>query len=66
MRLLKWKCTNECRKLTSEEVELVVRTKSLFQMFIEDLRAGLDGLDSGCWRGGLSHGQCTFTRMYPM
>ena len=48
MRPLKWKCTNECRKLTSEEVELVVRTKSLFQMSIEDLRAGLDGLDSGC------------------
>ena len=35
MRPLKWK--------------LVVRTKSLFQMSIEkDLRAGLDGLDSGC------------------
>eukprot|EP00731_Ephydatia_muelleri_P018678 Em0011g718a len=48
MHPLKWKCTNECRKLTSEEVELVVRTKSLFQMSIEDLRAGLDGLDSGC------------------
>ena len=48
MRPLKWKCTNECRKLTSEEVELVVRTKSLFQMSIEDLRAGLDDLDSGC------------------
>ena len=48
MRPLKWKCTNECRKLTSEEVELVVRTKSLFLMSIEDLRAGLDGLDSGC------------------
>ena len=45
MRPLKWKCTNECRKLTSEEVALVVRTKSLFQMSIEDLRAGLDGLD---------------------
>ena len=48
MRPLKWKCTNECRKLTSEEVALVLRTKSLFQMSIEDLRAGLDGLDSGC------------------
>ena len=48
MRPLKWNCTNECRKLTSEEVALVLRTKSLFQMSIEDLRAGLDGLDSGC------------------
>ena len=48
MRPLKWKCTNECRKLTSEEVALVLRTKSLFQLSIEDLRAGLDGLDSGC------------------
>ena len=37
MRPLQWKCTNECRKLTSEEVELVVRTKSLFQLSIEDL-----------------------------
>ncbi|KAL5469161.1 hypothetical protein EMCRGX_G030373 [Ephydatia muelleri] len=48
MRPLKWKCTNECRKLTSEEVALALRTKSLFQLSIEDLRAGLDGLDSGC------------------
>ena len=32
MHLLKWKCTNECRKLTSEEVALVLRTESLFQM----------------------------------
>ena len=35
--------TNECRKLTSEEVALVFRTKSLFQMSIHH------------WRGGLSH-----------
>ena len=48
MRPLKWKCTNECRNLTSEEVAIVLRTKSLFQMSIEDLRAGLDDLDSGC------------------
>ena len=27
MHPLKWKCTNECRKLTSEEVELVVSDK---------------------------------------
>ena len=26
----------------------MLRTKSLFQMSIEDLRAGLDDLDSGC------------------
>ena len=26
MHPLKWKCTNECRKLTSEEVALVLRT----------------------------------------
>ena len=48
MRPLKWKCTSECRNLTSEEVAIVLRTKSLFQMSIEDLRAGLDDLDSGC------------------
>ena len=44
MRPLKWKCTNECRKLTSEEVAIVLKTNSLFQKSIEDLRA----LDSGC------------------
>ena len=43
MHPLKWKCTNQCRKLTSEEVALVLRTKSLFQMSIHH------------WRGGLSH-----------
>ena len=48
MRPLKWKCTNECRKLTSEEVAVVLKTNSLFQKSIEDLRAGLDALDSGC------------------
>ena len=45
---MKWKCTSECRNLTSEEVAIVLRTKSLFQMSIEDLRAGLDDLDLGC------------------
>ena len=39
MHPLKWKCTNECRKLTSEEVALVLRTKSLFQMSIHHWRA---------------------------
>ncbi|KAL5506223.1 hypothetical protein EMCRGX_G007821 [Ephydatia muelleri] len=48
MRPFKWKCTNECRKLTSEEVAIVLKTNSLFQKSIEDLRAGLDALDSGC------------------
>ena len=38
MRPLKWKCTNECRKLTSEEVAIVLKTNSLFQKSIEDLR----------------------------
>ena len=45
MRPLKWKCTNECRKLTSEEVAIVLKTNSLFQKSIEDLRAGLDALE---------------------
>ena len=43
MHPLKRKCTNECRKLTSEEVALVLRTKSLFQMSIHH------------WTGGLTH-----------
>ena len=34
---LKWKCTNECCKLTSEEVTLV---KSLFQMSIAFIIGG--------------------------
>ena len=48
MRPLKWKCTNECRLLTSCEIEAVLGTKLLFQKIMEDLRAGLDNLDSGC------------------
>ena len=48
MRPLKWKCTNECRLLTSGEIEAVLGTKLLFQKTMEDLRAGLDNLDSGC------------------
>ncbi|KAL5497335.1 hypothetical protein EMCRGX_G013796 [Ephydatia muelleri] len=47
MRPLKWKCTNECRLLTSGEMEAVLGTKLLFQKSMEDLRAGLDNLDSG-------------------
>ena len=31
MRPLKWKCTNECRLLTSGEMEAVLGTKLLFQ-----------------------------------
>ena len=34
MRPLKWKCTNECRKLTSEEVAIMLKTNSLFQKSI--------------------------------
>ncbi|KAL5505209.1 hypothetical protein EMCRGX_G006609 [Ephydatia muelleri] len=48
MRPLKWKCTNECRLLTSGEMEAVLGTKLLFQKNMEDLRASLDNLDSGC------------------
>ena len=48
MRPLKWKCTNECRLLTSGEMEAVMGTKLLFQKSMEDLRAGLDNFDSGC------------------
>ena len=44
MRPLKWKCTNECRLLTSGEMEAVLGTKLLFQKNMEDLRAGLDNL----------------------
>ena len=48
MRPLKWKCTSECRMLTSGEIEVVLKTKLLFQKCIDDVRAGLDGRDSGC------------------
>ena len=46
MRPLKWKCTNECRLLTSGEMKAVLGTKLLFQKNVEDLRAGLDNLYS--------------------
>ena len=45
MRPLKWKRTNECRNLTSEEVVIVLRTKSLFQMSIEGLINLIQGVD---------------------
>ena len=48
MRPQKWKCTKQCRLLTHDELVIVLGTKSLFQMSVEDLRAGLDDLDSGC------------------
>ena len=43
---LKWKCTNECGKLTSEEVALVLRTKSLFHMSIHHRRGGLSHVNN--------------------
>ena len=48
MRPLKWKCTKECRLLTKHEIDIVLGTKVLFQQCTEDVRAGLDSLDSGC------------------
>ena len=48
VRPLKWKCTSECRMLTGGEIEVVLETKFLFQKCIDDVRAGLDSLDSGC------------------
>ena len=45
---LKWKCTDECRLLSSGEMEAVLATKLLFQKSMEDVRAGLENLDSGC------------------
>ena len=35
MRPLKWKCTNECRLLTSGEMDAVLGTKLLFQKNME-------------------------------
>ena len=34
--------------LTSCEIDIVLGTKVLFQECTEDVRAGLDNLDSGC------------------
>ena len=48
LRPLKWKCTKECRLLGTDEVDLVLRIKSVFQACIEDIRLELDNLDSGC------------------
>ena len=48
MRPLRWKCTKECRLLTNCEIDVVLGTKVLFQKCTEDVRAGLDSLDSGC------------------
>ena len=48
IRPLKWKSTKECRLLTKHEIDIVLGTKVLFQQCTEDVRAGLDNLDSGC------------------
>ena len=45
MHPLKWKCTNECHKLTSEEAALVLRTTSLFQMSIHHWRRGISDVN---------------------
>ena len=44
---LKWKCTKECRTGCSLVIDIVLGTKVLFQECMEDVRAGLDNLDSG-------------------
>ena len=54
MHPLKWKCTKECRMLTSEEVAIVLRTKSWSKCPLKTFELGLMILDPGC--GHVHHG----------
>ena len=47
---LKWKCTSECKHLTTEEKQRIVDLKSMFAS-LRTLRRALDAVDSGCQNG---------------
>ena len=46
----KWKCTSECKHLTTEEKQRIVDLKSIFAS-MRTLRQALDAVDSGCQNG---------------
>ena len=53
----KWKCTSECKHLTTEEEQSIVDLKSMFASW-RKLQRALDTVDSGCQNG---HYTCKVT-----
>ena len=56
-RPLKWKCTSECKHLTTEEKQRIVHLKSMFASLCT-LRQALGAVDSSCQNG---HHTCKAT-----
>lgn len=44
----KWRCTEECKLPTDEDIAKICSAKKLCQMPMEELRGGLDELDQNC------------------
>ena len=44
----KWKCTDECKLLTPEEIKSIVELKAMFQLSIPNIRRSLDDVHGGC------------------
>ena len=47
-RSKKWKCTEECKLPSEEDIASICKTKTLFQLPMNELRDGLNELDRGC------------------
>ena len=43
----KWRCTSECKAITSQEKESITDLKALFQQHVHKLRHGLNDVDGG-------------------
>jgi len=46
-----WKCCDMCKSATSEEVAEILEIKQVFERSLEDVRAFLEQIDSGCKHG---------------
>ena len=44
----KWLCTCQCKRLSDEEVDIVIKTKLLFTKPVADIRVALGDLDKCC------------------
>ena len=51
MRPKKWKCTEECKLPTDEEISSIVAAKELFKKSMQELRNGLESINKGCQHG---------------
>ena len=51
MRPKKWKCTEECKLPTDEELSSIVAAKEQFKIPMQELRKTLEFMDKGCQRG---------------